>query len=678
MNCRLFVLIFIFFTPLFVRGQVNITTINVDNESCVGSCNGALTVNTSGGIGPVEYNIGGASQSSNVFSGLCAGTYTVVAVDSALNSDTAIVNISSNPDVSTIIVSQYNNPCFGDCIGSLALLSTGGSTFYEVSGPFSGSPTSYTSVTVLNGFCAGTDTLLITDVLTGCTTNLIATITEPAAISITLLDTNETSAGSCDGSITVSVTGGTGSMMFSMDGGTTYQSSPSFFGVCNGAYAVCVKDANNCLACTTAYIGTGACPMISSITAITNALCNGTCSGTATLNSMFGTAPYSFMNPTTFSINTYSSSFLITGLCAGTYSVVINDDVGCANMVTFTINQPTPLVISSTSSTDESFLGACDGTISLTGGGGTMPYMYTSACFTSPFDTSSNFVGLCAATYPIGIMDSNGCTVCSGAITIGTATCTMNASIGTFVNASCSYSYNGNVQLLTSGGVGPYSTQHPITGTTINYTSSTNISGLCAGTYTLVVSDGTSGCTDTVTFTINSPPVLNAGITGITNASAVAACDGSMSNSSSGGSAPYSFNWIDCSTMTSIGQTSFTAINLCEGYYALIVTDINGCKDTSMCDSILDPPLGIFETNRQNNFSVFPNPARSVVTVNTRNAKDLWLILRDFYGRLIYASNFISTKSMDLSLMNIESGSYILTVYDGGEILHNEKLIVLK
>lgn len=62
-------------------------TLTQTNETCLGTCNGTITVNASGGVPPYTYQVNyGPSQSSNFFSGLCSGTGVITITDS--NSDT--------------------------------------------------------------------------------------------------------------------------------------------------------------------------------------------------------------------------------------------------------------------------------------------------------------------------------------------------------------------------------------------------------------------------------------------------------------------------------------------------------------------------------------------------------------------------------------------------------------
>ncbi|MEN9997557.1 MAG: hypothetical protein RI922_547 [Bacteroidota bacterium] len=124
-------------------------------------------------------------------------------------------------------------------------------------------------------------------------------------------------------------------------------------------------------------------------------------------------------------------------------------------------------------------------------------------------------------------------------------------------------------------------------------TGGNNISGLCAGTYTLTYTDF-FGNNITTTFTIGSGSSnpcsgFTASVT-VTDATDLATCDGTASVNASGGSAPYVYQWSN-------GQIGGSIGNLCVGTYDCYVTDANGCSTSgsgyvadasaNMLDSVL-------------------------------------------------------------------------------------------
>ena len=105
-----------------------------------------------------------------------------------------------------------------------------------------------------------------------------------------------------------------------------------------------------------------------------------------------------------------------------------------------------------------------------------------------------------------------------------------------------------------------------------------SISGLCAGTYSVTFTNS-GGNTITLTFTISSgvfnPCVNFSTSVTATDATSAMMCDGTMTVTATGGSAPYSYTWSNAVT------TGPTLTALCPATYTVCVTDVNGCVSCS-------------------------------------------------------------------------------------------------
>jgi hypothetical protein len=96
--------------------------------------------------------------------------------------------------------------------------------------------------------------------------------------------------------------------------------------------------------------------------------------------------------------------------------------------------------------------------------------------------------------------------------------------------------------------------------------------GLCAGTYTLTITDA-NGNTGMDTVMIIAPPPIVATTT--SNNATCGTPDGDATVTASSGNAPYTYLWSPS------GQTSQTATGLLAGIYTVTVTDANGCTQTA-------------------------------------------------------------------------------------------------
>ena len=149
------------------------------------------------------------------------------------------------------------------------------------------------------------------------------------------------------------------------------------------------------------------------------------------------------------------------------------------------------------------------------------------------------------------------------------------------VNISCFGICDGSASVYASGGVTPYT----YLWNDLAAQTDSIVTGLCAGTYTVTVTEA-GGCQDTLdSVIITEPPLITSSITASTNPLCFGDCTGTATVTPGGGTAPYTYAWNDPGT-----QTTATATGLCAGTYDVVVTDINGCDDTSTV-VITEPPL---------------------------------------------------------------------------------------
>jgi len=127
---------------------------SITHISCFGQCDGSAKVSASGGTGPYSYFWNdGANQTNSTATGLCAGTYTVIAIDAADDSVSLTVSIVE-PDSLYGIISVVNESCNGCSDGSLTLSAIGGATPYTYLWDDSGAQTNFTAtgLTGNNGY----------------------------------------------------------------------------------------------------------------------------------------------------------------------------------------------------------------------------------------------------------------------------------------------------------------------------------------------------------------------------------------------------------------------------------------------------------------------------------------------------------------------------------------------
>ena len=297
--------------------------------------NGSITVSASGGTG-FTYNLnGGTYQSSNVFTGLAAGNYTV----GAKNADGCIgitqVTIAVNDPcagVTVVVTTTQVNPSAGQSNGSITATATGGTGFtyslnggsFQSSGTFTGLAAGNYTVTAKNSNgCLGTATVALGS------TNPCAGVT----ITVTLTKTDP-SPGQSNGIITATATGGTG-FTYSLNGGA-FQASGTFSGLAAGTYTVTAKSSDGCLGSAQITLTTSnPCATINIV--ITTAIVNNTPCVTPATGTITVTATGS--TGFTYNINggTYQASNVFSALTAGNYTVGVKDVNGCTKTAVATV-----------------------------------------------------------------------------------------------------------------------------------------------------------------------------------------------------------------------------------------------------------------------------------------------------------------------------------------------------
>jgi len=254
--------------------------------------------------------------------------------------------------------------------GTLTLSVTGGTADYTCS--LDGVSWDGTSTHVVSGLSAGIKSVTITDA-NGCTANGSYTINQPAALTISSgIPTDETCDYLDNGTLSLSVTGGTANYTCSLDGvswdGTTVHEVSNLTA---GLKLVTITDAQGCTTSGSYTIGQPSTLRIISLVS-QDETCDYSNDGTITLNVSGGTANY------TCSLDGASwdgtSAHVVTGLSAGSSTVTITDAHSCIASKPYTIDQPPALTITSGVPTDETCDYKDDGTITLSVTGGTPNY----------------------------------------------------------------------------------------------------------------------------------------------------------------------------------------------------------------------------------------------------------------------------------------------------------------
>jgi gliding motility-associated-like protein len=397
------------------------------------------------------------------------------------------------------------------------------------------------------------------------------TIVVNPAPSIGNVTPTPATCGIDNGTISISASGGTGALEYSIDGGVTWQASSLFSLLPAGSYNIIVRDASLCqivYPLNPVVIGTTGGASVDNVTP-TDEMC-GNSNGTITITATGGTPPLQY------SIDggiTYQTANIFNNLPAGNYTVVVNDVNNCstpypANPVV--INNTAGASITSVTPTDAT-CGASNGSIVVISSGGAPPYQYSNDGGTT-WQVSNAFNGLGVGNYSIVVKDNNNCqtSYASNPVVIS-SNGGANITNITHVDASCGNS-NGSISITHSGGVAPF--RYTKDGG-VTWQNTSTFSNLGPGTFTIIVEDANGCQTSSVPTTIVDQP--SPVITTLTPTDATNGLSNGSLASTATGTIPLTYSIDGGANWQNNGNFS----GLSPNNYILQVKDANGCITTS-------------------------------------------------------------------------------------------------
>jgi len=586
-----------------------LSILSVKNVSCYGGNTGSVIDSISGGTPPYHFLWSQSGNTTQNATGLTAGVYTVTVTDNNNCSASIQDVIVTEPSPLSLSVSVANHvACHGGNTGSANMNAAGGTSPYS----YLWIPSSQTTSSVSN-LSANNYQAKLTD-NNGCNISQPIVITQPSAIAANLSAVNISCNGMNDGSIYSNPTGGTLPYVYLWSSGG---SSSSISNLHTGTYSLSITDANNCISNSSTSI-TQPTVLTLSVTA-TNLSCNGVCSGTATALPTGGTSPYTYVWSNGQITQTAS------GLCSGTYSVVVIDSHACSATNTISISQPLPIPITATATATACGVKSGTATATISGPGAFSPFHI----LWNTGDTNLSINNLAAGIYRANVTDGHGCFSFADALVSNSNGPTLTTN--TITNISCNGLSNGAININVTGGSTPY-TYHWSNGATTQ-----DISNVSYGPYEIIVSDA-GGCTATQNIFVNQPAKLSLSSSVINSSCKVA--NGSAIISTVGGTSPYNYLW-------SSGGTTSAVTGIGAGVYISRVTDTKGCKD-SLLIAVSDSggPVALVDT---------------IVAANCGGSGYVLIVPQDSAS---ISSYHWSNGAITQNLLNVTPGNYGLVITD--------------
>jgi len=384
-----------------VTQPTQLTAVVTDNST---ACSNIATATASGGIAPYNF-VWSNNATGPTISNVPAGTYSVTVTDAnncvVTATITLVARAAFNPSVQTTHVS-----CYGGNNGMLTVTNVNGTAPYQ----YSIDGINYQASNVFSNLVAGTYTVYVIDA-NNCSGFTTKTISQPAAIAITVNNVQGTCFGSNAGSISITVTGGSPGYSYSWTGPNGFTAtSKNISGLAAGAYNLTVTDSKGCTASVLSVIVTST-TEITVTPAVVHIACKGETNGSISLNVSGGSG-----SGFTYAWSNAATTSSINNLASGNYTVTITDiGSGCIVTKSYGITQPASAVSLSTSKTNATGC-ASMGTITATGSGGTGGYMYRLNA--GDYQPLGLFTNLNGGDYTVWVKDANNCTKTT-VVTIG-------------------------------------------------------------------------------------------------------------------------------------------------------------------------------------------------------------------------------------------------------------------
>jgi gliding motility-associated-like protein len=525
---------------------------DVTGVSCDGGTLGSIDLTVLNGSGNYAYDWDDDQYDGQEdLSDLPLGTYCVTVTD-----------LTTGCTVEDCYTIEEENPleleadvtgvsCDGTQLGSIDLTVLNGSGNYA----YDWDDDQYDGQEDLSDLPLGTYCVTVTDLTTGCTVEDCYTIEEENPLETEILVTPEWCEPDSNGTITIVVSGGSGTYQYEWAPMVSDTAVADSLPV--GSYMVTITDLNT--SCT--LVDTIEVPQANEIDIsgeVTNIPCDLSALGAIDVT-VTGTDPTAIYNYD-WDDDQYDGLEDLTDLPEGTYILTVTDNFGCTAVDTFMVIIEGTIELD-TLITNASCLGIDDGAIEVIPLTGTPPY--TIEWSDPSLDGQFNPTGLSSGNYSLTVTDALGCFQSLDLFIDVEKTLELNPTI---TQVDCHGDSTGSIALTVTGGTEPY--MYLWEADPLN--DSPTLDDLPAGSYPVTVTDA-EGCIAIDTFVVNENPAIE--ITAdITNTSCPPDSNGMIVLTIEGGVSPYTVLW-------SMGDTTTTVDSLTTGDYTVTVTDALGCSE---------------------------------------------------------------------------------------------------
>ena len=451
----------------------------------------------------------------------------------------------------------------------------------------------------------------------GCATETIVITVDETPVISTVAETDPTLCGGADGQIDITATVGTGSLQYSIDGGTTFQAGNVFTSLSANTYPIEVMN-GSCIVTSSATLTDPAAPTFT--LASSNPTSCGGADGTITISGLSASTSYNITYDddaatigATAMLSDALGEIVVTGLNAGTYNQITVDLGGCITIDPITITLIDPASPTFTlAATDPTNCGGTDGTIIISGLTPSTIYGVTyddDAATVGPTSLGSNgsgvitLTGLNAGTYDQIILDLLGCnTIDPGSFVLSDPS-SPTFTVG-FTSPTTCTGADGTITLSGLTASTSYTITYDDDGTTVGPSGALSdgagsilLTGLDAGTYNQIIVEITGCATnDGGSYALVDPALPTYTVTS-SDPITCGASDGFITLIGLTATTSYTVTYDDdgatvgpAAIMSDVsGDIVITGLDA--GTYNQIITEITGCAANDAGSYVLSDPL---------------------------------------------------------------------------------------
>lgn len=311
------------------NGAAAVSLNSVTDAICNATATGSIDINVTGGNPPYTYSWSTGATTQDV-SNMAAGTYSVIVMDASGCKSVLSASVSE-PIAIVVSTSVVQAPTCSNFDGQASASPENGNPPYTYLWTNAGNQTTQTAT----GLPAGSYSVTVTDA-DGCTDVGVISLSNSNAPTVISVVTNVSCFGDGDGSIDLTVSGGTSPYLYTWNVPPPQTNYQDINNLAPGNYIVSIQDASGCFSVGSYNITQ---PVVLTVSVSVNGATCGNSDGTATATGTGGTGSYTYLwTPSSQTTQTAG------GLSLGNYSVTITDANGCTATGTVTVSNAIPEV----------------------------------------------------------------------------------------------------------------------------------------------------------------------------------------------------------------------------------------------------------------------------------------------------------------------------------------------